>query len=150
MISTKTPCVGICSTSIGGPVCHGCKRYVHEVINWNTYTDRQKQVVNERLQTFLVQAVGAYVEALNAQRLQSYLTAKKIAYVGDDHPYLWFYALLKTEEGHMQDLPVDCVQFKAGYRNVPLKQLKETIDEAFFELSEAYYQRYFEDSLRQR
>ena len=49
----KTPCIGVCSTGIGDSVCRGCKRFSHEVIQWNGYTEEQKRIVDQRLSDFL-------------------------------------------------------------------------------------------------
>ncbi|HBX36772.1 MAG TPA: DUF1289 domain-containing protein, partial [Pseudohongiella sp.] len=46
----KTPCIGICSTtSVGDTICRGCKRFAFEVIEWNAFTQSQKQAVVDRL-----------------------------------------------------------------------------------------------------
>jgi predicted Fe-S protein YdhL (DUF1289 family) len=48
---TDSPCVGICSsTNVGDEICIGCGRSAQEVIDWNTYTDEQRIVINIRLQ----------------------------------------------------------------------------------------------------
>ena len=41
----STPCVGICSTTYGDLVCRGCKRFSHEIVAWNVYTDDQRERV---------------------------------------------------------------------------------------------------------
>jgi uncharacterized protein len=46
---TDTPCVGICSTSLGDEVCIGCGRTFDEVRLWNTLSDEQKASINLRL-----------------------------------------------------------------------------------------------------
>lgn len=47
---TDSPCVGICSTTnVGDEICLGCGRTALEVIEWNTYSDQQKMVINERV-----------------------------------------------------------------------------------------------------
>jgi len=50
----KTPCVGICSTVFGDQVCRGCKRFDHEVIEWNGYSDIEKETVWNRLEALKV------------------------------------------------------------------------------------------------
>ena len=50
----KTPCVGVCSTVFGDEVCRGCKRFQHEVIEWNGYTDFEKEIVWNRLESLKV------------------------------------------------------------------------------------------------
>lgn len=48
-LMTKSPCVGICSTTFGDDICFGCKRTYLEVIQWNTFSDKEKNKVNQRL-----------------------------------------------------------------------------------------------------
>ena len=43
---TRTPCVGICSTTYGDEVCRGCKRFYFEVINWNKYDENEKDAMD--------------------------------------------------------------------------------------------------------
>ena len=57
-IPVKTSCIGVCSTGIGDSVCRGCKRFSHEVIDWNSYSDDQKRVIDRRLAGFLSQCVS--------------------------------------------------------------------------------------------
>lgn len=49
-LTKRTPCVGICSTTYGDLVCRGCKRFAHEIVQWNGYDDLQQEAVRERLQ----------------------------------------------------------------------------------------------------
>lgn len=46
---TDSPCIGVCSTSLGDEVCMGCGRTFDEVRLWNTLPDHQKQAINLRL-----------------------------------------------------------------------------------------------------
>ena len=41
--------MGICSTTYGDLVCRGCKRYAHEIVQWNGFADGQQQLVWKRL-----------------------------------------------------------------------------------------------------
>ena len=45
----RTPCVGICSTTYGDLVCRGCKRFAHEIVQWNSYAPQQQERVWQRL-----------------------------------------------------------------------------------------------------
>ncbi|MGV8710709.1 DUF1289 domain-containing protein, partial [Pseudomonas aeruginosa] len=55
----KTPCVGLCSTVYGDLVCRGCKRFHHEVVNWNLYDAEEKRAVWSRLEQLLAQVMAA-------------------------------------------------------------------------------------------
>ena len=58
----KTPCIGICSTGIGDSVCRGCKRFAHEVIHWNSYTQDQQQLIINRIDHFMQQIVSNKID----------------------------------------------------------------------------------------
>ena len=48
-LTKRTPCVGICSTTYGDLVCRGCKRFAHEIVQWNGYDTTQQATVWQRL-----------------------------------------------------------------------------------------------------
>ena len=54
-IPSLTPCAGRCSTVFGDQVCRGCRRFNHEVIQWNTYTVEERMAVWQRLDAQLDQ-----------------------------------------------------------------------------------------------
>jgi predicted Fe-S protein YdhL (DUF1289 family) len=137
-----TPCMGVCSTALGDEVCRGCKRYSHEVIDWNSYNDSQKQIIDQRLDSFLVQVMENKVEITDASVLEWQLGVQRVRFQKHKSPYLWLFQLLRAGAGQINDT----VQFgfivDAQYRDVPLMELREMIDREFYLLSEAHYQRY--------
>jgi uncharacterized protein len=60
-IVRSTPCIGICSTTYGDLVCRGCKRFAHEIVAWNIYTDAQRERVWQRLQQLRDAATAMFV-----------------------------------------------------------------------------------------
>ena len=46
----RTPCIGVCSTTYGDLVCRGCKRFAHEIVEWNGYSDDQRLLIRDRLE----------------------------------------------------------------------------------------------------
>jgi predicted Fe-S protein YdhL (DUF1289 family) len=55
--------VGICSTTYGDLVCRGCKRFAHEIVEWNAYEDAQRRIVWQRLTGLRDGAVEAFLSA---------------------------------------------------------------------------------------
>ncbi len=49
LVLAKSPCVGLCSTSLGDLVCRGCLRYAHEITDWNGYAEALKNQVWARI-----------------------------------------------------------------------------------------------------
>ena len=138
----KTPCIGVCSTGIGDTVCRGCKRFAHEVINWNSYSAEQKRIVDSRLSGFLSQCVANKLRVTDKALLQWQLSVQQIVFVPTHDEYCWVYTLLKAGAGQIKD-PADYgIEIGLAYRDYALKDLRELIDGEFFALSQAHYDRY--------
>ncbi len=138
----KTPCIGVCSTGIGDRVCRGCKRFAHEVINWNGYTEAEKRLIDQRLGDFLSRCTQNKLQVLDPALLEGQLISQQIAYPAQRDVYCWAYALLKAGGSQISD-PADYgLQIDAEFRDVPLTELRKAIDDEFYILSEAYYERY--------
>ncbi|WP_372747475.1 DUF1289 domain-containing protein [Litorivivens sp.] len=137
-----TPCIGVCSTALGDSVCRGCKRFSHEVIDWISYTEDQKRVIDRRLDDFLAQVVKNKLQVVDAGLLEWQLQAQQIRYKPHKCPEIWAFALLKAGAAQISD-PADFgLAIDAQYRDVPLPQLRDMIDREFYILSEAHYERY--------
>jgi predicted Fe-S protein YdhL (DUF1289 family) len=140
----KTPCIGVCSTGIGDSVCRGCKRFAHEVIHWNGYTDDQKQIIDRRLASFLSQIVATKLVVVDQNLLIWQLDTQQISYQSYKSPYIWAYELLRAGASQIDDLSHFGLQLQEAFKGYPLRELRLLIDEEFYLLSKAHYQRYFE------
>ena len=145
----KTPCVGVCSTVFGDQVCRGCKRFHHEVIEWNGYTDVQKETVWNRLESLKVLIMKSKIFIENQVLLRSQLDSLKISYYDKVDPYCWVFDLIKQASQSINDLSE--FGLKPLFEpDIELVELKRLIEEELFTLSDAHYQRYFalEDNYR--
>jgi len=138
----KTPCVGLCSTVYGDLVCRGCKRFHHEVVNWNLYGEEERQAVWQRLEVLLVQVVAAKLEVFDAGLLRRQLEQRQIRFVGRQSPYCWAYQLIARGARQIQRIDAYGIVLLPEFRDSPLPLLRDAIDREFFLLSEAHYQRY--------
>ncbi len=64
-----TPCVGICSTTYGDLICRGCKRFAHEIVQWNGYEDDQRDAVWRRLRELRDGSVAQFVSRVQVDAL---------------------------------------------------------------------------------
>lgn len=136
----STPCLGICSTTYGDNVCKGCKRFVHEVINWNKYSILEKELVNTRLEDFKLTVLRDRLFVSNSDLLASKLNEKGINFNDALDPLTWIFDLLRAAGSQ----PLDLEQFGITlHAPIDLEELKNKIYIEFLELSEAHYQRYF-------
>ena len=140
--SLKTPCIGVCSTVFGDDVCRGCKRFQHEVIQWNSYSDPEKESVLTRLETLKTQIMESKVLILDEQVLKQQLESLKIIFNQDTNPYCWVFDLFRQASQSIGDASEFGFEILSSQTD-NLLALKKIIEEELFELSEAHYQRYF-------
>ena len=138
----KTPCIGVCSTGIGDRVCRGCKRFAHEVIHWNSYNNAQKLLIEQRLEDFLSRCVRNRLLVTDSELLRQQLLDQRIAYPEQRDCYCWAYCLLKARGDHLAEPEAYGLSIDAQCRHLTLRQLRLAIDEEYFVLSDAYYERY--------
>ena len=136
----STPCLGICSTTYGDNVCKGCKRFIHEVINWNKYTAIEKEVVNSRLETFKLTVLKDRFLITDVNLLAFKLNEQGINFNDSLDPMTWIFDLLRAAGSQKLDLRQFGITARA---NLELAELKDQIYKEFLELSEAHYSRYF-------
>lgn len=138
----KTPCVGLCSTVYGDLVCRGCKRFSHEIVSWNAYSEDEKRLVWLRLEQLLEQVMAAKLEVFDAQLLRRQLQARQIRFAEGQSAYALAYQLIARGARVIQQLEAYGVVLLPEFRGWPLPELRDAIDREFFLLSEAHYERY--------
>jgi len=136
----RTPCVGLCSTVFGDLVCRGCRRFLHEIVDWNRYDAEQKVAVWRRLEQLTEQVVMSRIEVVSMVQFRNTLTAARLPGVEDLPLALQAHRLLTRLP---DDWPEDCgIRPRDAYRTLGRRQLRELIDQELFALAEAYYQRH--------
>jgi len=152
MPQTKTPCIGICSTtSVGDFVCRGCIRYSFEVINWLTYGEAEKQAVLSRIEKLTCQIIETKFLIHSQPLLISGLEKLRIPFNNQLSPYCWVHNLLKklhlTTDVQLLDFGITV---RPQYQHLGLLALAELVDEELLTLSKAHYSRYIQGSTQNR
>lgn len=142
LIQIKTPCVGVCSTGIGDDVCRGCKRFAHEVVNWNAFSQIQKQHIDSRLQLLLRQIVSAKLYIFDEALLSWQIQVQQLRVNQQHNLYCQLFALLKAGASQVSEPEAFGFCYQSGFESIPLRTLYEQIDQEFYLLSVAHYQRY--------
>jgi len=145
----KTPCIGVCSTGIGDSVCRGCKRFAHEVIDWNAYDQRERLLIVQRLETFLVQVVQLRIEILDEAQLLRQIQHQQIRFNRDQDPHCWVFQLLRAGASQIPDPALFGLRVKPEWQGTPLTEVRDQIDRDYYELSCAHYERFIEPGLAQ-
>lgn len=143
-IAIKTPCIGVCSTGIGDNVCRGCKRFGHEVIHWNSYTPEQKRIIDRRLSGFLSQCVSNRLRVTDSELLKWQLEVQQIRFAVHHDAFCWVFSLLKAGAGQIDNTLDFGFEVDLHYRQLSLVQLREEIDQDFYVLSQAHFERYLQ------
>jgi uncharacterized protein len=138
----RTPCVGICSTTYGDLVCRGCKRFAHEIVQWNGFDAAQRGAVWQRLLELRAGAVMAVLEIVDEARLRGGAASLGMA---DHHEFdaanVAYEALRRLqwrERGlSMTELGVRVAE--PGETDDPA-QLLARIDREFYQRSMAHYE----------
>lgn len=129
-------------------MCRGCKRFSHEIINWNSYTDAQKRAVDDRLQQLLTHIVSGYLEVVDGELLKRQIIVNKVVSAAHRNPYCRAFDLLRAGAGQIDTVENFGLRALASQKHLSATQLKEAIDTEFRVLSEAHYHRYFSVSER--
>lgn len=138
----KTPCIGVCSTSVGDVVCRGCKRFAHEVINWNGYTEEQRRLVVARLDSFLVTIVTNKIDIFDEQKLREQMEYQQVIFDKTLSPSRWVYELLRAGAAQIESTEPYGFRLKADWQRFYLDEIKQFLDQDLFTLSSAHYERY--------
>ncbi|MEX2132057.1 MAG: DUF1289 domain-containing protein [Pseudohongiellaceae bacterium] len=145
MVKTKTPCLGICSTtSVGDMICRGCKRYAFEVIDWNKYNDDEKRAVLARIEKLNLQILENKLRIFSVPSLRLAMSRWNVPYDESLSPYCWLHNLLKKCHRELEQLDDYGVYVRPAFVHLSLAALCELIDQELILLSAAHHERYFE------
>lgn len=138
---TRTPCVGICSTTYGDDVCRGCKRFVTEVINWNSFDSEEREAVWKRLEKLKTQIMKARVIVVDEEKLLEKIKEYRLKIHEDLNNYCKVFELIKQASKSFSNLEEFGVKTKRDSINLEL--LKDETEKELYELSLAHHSRYF-------
>ncbi|MBM87295.1 MAG: DUF1289 domain-containing protein [Gammaproteobacteria bacterium] len=145
MNNSKTPCIGICSTtSLGDSVCRGCKRYSFEVINWNSYDVESKKAVLSRIEKLICQILQNKLRIFSVPNLKLNLEKSNVPFNEELSPYCWLHNLLKKNHGQIDDLREFGAYVLPEFEKFTLEELSENIEKELLILCEAHFDRYYE------
>jgi hypothetical protein len=144
LVSTQTPCIGICSTtSVGDKICRGCKRFSAEVIDWNGYGDIEKRAVLERLSRLIEPIVDARFIIRSQTQLAAGMKRQAVPFNKDLPPATWLHNLLKKRHRGLTELASFGVDIRPDWQHLTLAELAGDVDSQLLVLCEAHLTRYF-------
>ena len=102
----RTPCIGTCSTTYGDLVCRGCKRFAHEIVQWNAYDAEQRRAVWQRLLELRAGAVRSVLEIRDLRCLREQADRLGVAGSDDVEPENLLYDLLQRLQWREPEVPL--------------------------------------------
>ena len=138
---TRSPCVGICSTTYGDLVCRGCRRFSHEIVGWNGYTEEQKISILERLKQIKKEVLSQHLHIANYSRFEALCEEAGFESVDpDERKYaVLAYLITKSERLDVGGLEV------AGLSECSLdvSKLMNILESEMYVRAQAHYERNF-------
>ncbi|MDZ7852724.1 MAG: DUF1289 domain-containing protein [Halomonas sp.] len=99
-----SPCVGLCSTTLGDPVCRGCQRVDSEIRDWPALSCEQRQRRMLELDRLRSEVAGRFLEVVDPASLEAQLRRHRIRF-RDAQPLLSrAVELLRVGRGRIRDL----------------------------------------------
>lgn len=135
-IPSLTPCAGRCSTVFGDAVCRGCRRFNHEVIQWNTYTAEQRLSVWKRLDVQLDQILVPLLPHANLQHIDGFIHSKHVRVLDTASKGRKLYHALKICEKnkHLAE------ESGLGIQNAQVKPIWDEFERRVLALAKASYE----------
>ena len=137
-LNKRTPCLGICSTTYGDLVCRGCKRFAHEIVQWNGYDDDQQEQIWHRLHRLRDEVVAQHLQIIDGD---TYLRITQAANLDTLAPVERIYELTRFLVGEAQPLHKAGIAAKSGEEDALL--VLKAIDGEIYSRSQAHYERNF-------
>ena len=143
---TRTPCIGICSTTYGDEVCRGCKRFSYEIINWNSFSPEEKEAIWKRLEKLNTQIMSSRVKIFDSKLMNEGIKKYRLRVKDDLNDSSKAFEIIKQVSESFEDLMDFGIEL--FNREKSLKDLKEDIEIELYTLSKAHYSKYFLEPLK--
>ncbi|KAF7276073.1 hypothetical protein GWI33_010948 [Rhynchophorus ferrugineus] len=135
-LAALTPCAGRCSTVFGDSVCRGCRRFNHEVIHWNRYSDAEKTAVWQRLDAQLDQILIPMLPQHDLNKIMHFLQHKRIRLMPNASLGRKLYHALKLCE----KMPACADESGLGLTSAQIKPIWKTFEQRVLSLAQASYE----------
>lgn len=139
----------MCSTTYGDLVCRGCRRFAHEVRDWNRYQEPAKRAVMSRLEALQVTLAGSVVQVTDPERLWSLCEQLRVRGARPEQdPLCWAAELLRMGGQHFKRLDELGLRAMPQWEHQTVGQLSEWLTQALYQRAQAEYDRLHANHLR--
>ncbi|MAZ45898.1 MAG: hypothetical protein CMD74_04235 [Gammaproteobacteria bacterium] len=145
---SRTPCIGVCSTTYGDLVCRGCKRFAHEIVGWNGFSGDQHKEIWERLAQLREGSIRQTIKVTNPSLLKKIAIDLELSDVNEINQWeIAYQVLVESSEKAISvaEFGIESLS-KRKPKNRPAIELVRQIDDEFLRRSRAIYERNYKIS----
>ncbi|MCG7598693.1 DUF1289 domain-containing protein [Halomonas sp. McH1-25] len=99
-----SPCVGLCSTTVGDTACRGCQRSDSEIRDWFAYDDDERRRRMAELDGLRVAIAGEFLQVTSAETLEVQLVRHRVRFRENQPPLSRAVELLRVGRTRIVDL----------------------------------------------
>ncbi|WP_458525850.1 DUF1289 domain-containing protein [Onishia taeanensis] len=99
-----SPCVGLCSTTVGDDVCRGCQRHADEIRDWPAFASDERDHRLAELDALRVEVANELLCVVDADMLKAQLERHRIRYRDAQPPLSQAVELLRVGRDRINDL----------------------------------------------
>ncbi|MDX1465996.1 MAG: DUF1289 domain-containing protein [Halomonas sp.] len=99
-----SPCVGVCSTTLGDRVCRGCQRTDSEIRDWPAYGGGERRARLADIDRLRAEIAARYLVVEDAALLESQLQRHRIRFREDQPALSRAVELLRVGRGRIREL----------------------------------------------
>lgn len=99
-----SPCVGVCSTTVGDTACRGCQRSDEEIRDWFGYDEQERRRRMDELDRLRSAVAGEFLQVSDPDMLESQLVRHRIRFREHQPPLSRAVELLRIGRTRIADL----------------------------------------------
>ncbi|MDR5865637.1 DUF1289 domain-containing protein [Halomonas koreensis] len=99
-----SPCVGVCSTTVGDRVCRGCQRIDDEIRDWPALTGEARARRMAELDALRVEVAARHLRVVDAEALEAQLVRHRIRFRPEQPALSRAVELLRVGRERIRDL----------------------------------------------
>lgn len=139
----------MCSTTYGDQVCRGCRRFSHDVRDWNRYSDVEKRAVLSRLEYLQTQVMSQVLAVNDPERLWDACVQLRVRGARPEQdPLCWEAELIRLGGAALGNLGQFGIVLMPAYQNMPLEDLSDWIVRIQYQRAEAEFDRLHSSPLK--
>ncbi|MFY0990186.1 DUF1289 domain-containing protein [Halomonas sp. C05BenzN] len=132
----SSPCVGLCSTTLGDRVCRGCQRGDDEIRDWFGLSADQRARRMDELDALRETIAGRYLRLVDAERLEAQLERHRIRVRPGQPPLSRAVELLRVGRDRIRDLSSYGLAPRAPFADLDAGALHARLSKALMEAAE--------------